>query len=277
VFVFIRASGERGKDSRYTENFIKAGELGFLRGSYHYLCIERTKEQQVADFMDIYQKGELPPVVDVEDAGLSAALVKSFVDTIKARTGEQPIIYTRKSFWDVDIGAGETWAKAHDLWVAHYTNPDNPNAPLVPGIWNGDWRFWQYSGSGTIPGIAGQVDLNVFNGTADDLANYAASSPQQPPPPAGEHVHQDLLDRIAALEARVTALEQALAAQPQEPVQLRVTAGVLSIRSGTTTSDPVVGYLYRGQVVTGFRQDPVSGWWSIGEGRWASGKYLERV
>ena len=28
------------------------------------------------------------------------------------------------------------------------------------------WRFWQYSATGLIPGIAGEVDLNAFSGSA---------------------------------------------------------------------------------------------------------------
>ena len=27
------------------------------------------------------------------------------------------------------------------------------------------WTFWQYTSSGTVPGISGRVDLNRYNGT----------------------------------------------------------------------------------------------------------------
>ena len=39
-------------------------------------------------------------------------------------------------------------------------------APLVPGAnWAGKgWTFWQYTSSGSVPGIAGRVDLDRYNG-----------------------------------------------------------------------------------------------------------------
>ena len=48
----------------------------------------------------------------------------------------------------------------HPFWVAEYNNDDAPTLP------NGmtQWVLWQYSSSGTIPGIAGRVDLDKLNG-----------------------------------------------------------------------------------------------------------------
>ena len=42
------------------------------------------------------------------------------------------------------------------LWIAHWTNNDKPN-------FNGDYGIWQYSSKGSIPGISGRVDVNIFN------------------------------------------------------------------------------------------------------------------
>jgi lysozyme len=35
--------------------------------------------------------------------------------------------------------------------------------------YEGSWQFWQHSDVGTVPGIKNDVDLNVFNGSIDDL------------------------------------------------------------------------------------------------------------
>jgi lysozyme len=35
--------------------------------------------------------------------------------------------------------------------------------PKIPAGWT-TWAFWQYSESGSVPGIQGPVDLDVFNG-----------------------------------------------------------------------------------------------------------------
>ena len=34
---------------------------------------------------------------------------------------------------------------------------------------NGQWKFWQHTDVGTIDGITGKVDLNVYNGSMYDL------------------------------------------------------------------------------------------------------------
>jgi hypothetical protein len=41
----------------------------------------------------------------------------------------------------------------------------------MPGGW-GDWVVWQTSSKGKVPGIGGNVDLDTFNGSVDDLYAY---------------------------------------------------------------------------------------------------------
>src|SRR5947209_5974916 len=40
--------------------------------------------------------------------------------------------------------------------------------PAKVNAW-GNWTFWQYSQSGEVPGIAGSVDLDVYNGSLSQL------------------------------------------------------------------------------------------------------------
>jgi lysozyme len=35
--------------------------------------------------------------------------------------------------------------------------------------YQGQWKFWQHTDVGTLPGIKENVDLDVFNGTMDEL------------------------------------------------------------------------------------------------------------
>lgn len=35
--------------------------------------------------------------------------------------------------------------------------------------YEGAWRFWQHTDAGRVIGINEEVDLNVFNGTLDEL------------------------------------------------------------------------------------------------------------
>ena len=48
-------------------------------------------------------------------------------------------------------------------------------------------RIWQNSANGRVAGVAGDVDMNVFDGTANGLRGLgfraAAPAPVEPPPP----------------------------------------------------------------------------------------------
>ena len=37
------------------------------------------------------------------------------------------------------------------------------------GRYRGRWDFWQHTDVGRVPGIEKEVDLNVFNGSLDEL------------------------------------------------------------------------------------------------------------
>ena len=43
--------------------------------------------------------------------------------------------------------------------------------PSLPRGWF-KWTFWQYSEKGRVNGINAKVDLNVFNGTLEDLYKF---------------------------------------------------------------------------------------------------------
>jgi hypothetical protein len=107
-------------------------------------------------------------VLDVESSdGQSAAVIvdriQQWIDHVEAATGTKPIIYTAKYFWQDSVGAPDDFLD-HALWVANY----GPECPLIADPWP-RWDFWQYTSSGSVPGIAGNVDRNEFNGTKADL------------------------------------------------------------------------------------------------------------
>ena len=84
------------------------------------------------------------------------------------------------------------WAQ-HDLWVANYVDHPENATPALPSDWH-QWKFWQYGEHGQVPGISGDVDLNWFNGSADDFARYTTSAgggTQPPPTTKGAHIAVD--------------------------------------------------------------------------------------
>ena len=117
--------------------------------------------------------GDLPPVVDVEDgdAPFNADELKLFIDAVEAAVGVKPIIYTGSWYWP----GGVSWAKHYMLWEAEY-NHTGEGEPTISGDW-ADWTFWQFTnqGTGATYGASSQhIDLNVFNGTLQELEDLAA-------------------------------------------------------------------------------------------------------
>src|SRR5207245_6673392 len=96
----------------------------------------------------------------------------TWVDRVKAGTGIDPIIYTGKYFWRDQVGAPASFAN-NPLWIAQYTTL----CPDLPSPW-GTWALWQYKDTGAVSGITGDVDMDKFNGSLDEL-NALAGGPAQ--------------------------------------------------------------------------------------------------
>lgn len=69
------------------------------------------------------------------------------------------------SYWN---SLGTSAFGRYPLWVAEY----GVSSPKLPSGWTG-WTFWQYSETGTVAGVSGAVDLDVFSGSLADLQALA--------------------------------------------------------------------------------------------------------
>lgn len=168
-------------DPEFPNNWQRIKEAGMVRGAYQYFEPNEDpvgQAQIMIDAVGVLGDGDLPCVIDVEEGGATSstyiANVHTWIDMVEAATGKTPIIYTGSYFWDDNLGTSEF--NEHPLWIAHYTT----DCPRVPESWEGDWTFWQYTDTGPIPGIPGNVDKNWFKGDAAALAALAAA-------PTGEY------------------------------------------------------------------------------------------
>jgi len=185
-FVFCKASqGKSFRDPMLATHLNELKRLGFIRSAYHFLTFQgATARDQVSNFtgagIDFNQPGTLPPVLDVEwqqspslneyirqNRNACVQLVRDWLTGMEAATGRRPILYTAKGFWNDYLG-NPAGFEDYDLWVASYRN----DAPTMPGNW-GRYAFWQYTESGTVTGIPGQVDRNYFNGNLNKLKSMA--------------------------------------------------------------------------------------------------------
>ncbi|MCM3174467.1 glycoside hydrolase family 25 protein [Paenibacillus sp. MER 99-2] len=192
TFVFIKATeGRTYTDPNFQQNVAGALAAGMLVGTYHFFRGTSTEiaKAEAAHYANTLQKVggakalQLPPVMDYENnpGNLSRAqmntVAKAFLTELERLTGIKPIIYTGNSFagnFDASLGT-------YDLWIARYSNTRVPDDQPA---WK-RWTFWQYTDSGKVNGIAGNVDMNEFEGTAAQLrARYApATTPPNPPKP----------------------------------------------------------------------------------------------
>lgn len=161
-FAFIKATEGLGSvDIYYTRNWDKVQNTGLVRGAYHYFLATKSGKAQAENFVNVVEleKGDLPPVLDVEQAyGVTPDKLKKnlkeFLETVELYYGVKPIIYTNVDFYNHFLK--DDFDK-YPLWVAHYLRKDRPRITR-------DWLFWQHSEQGSVNGILTKVDFNVFNG-----------------------------------------------------------------------------------------------------------------
>jgi GH25 family lysozyme M1 (1,4-beta-N-acetylmuramidase) len=164
-----------GGDPFYATNYANAKAAGIRVGPYHRTFASgATRAEARADAIseaDVYlatvgtlSPGDLIPVLDVESpfTGLTANRLRTWVRVwlkrVRARLGVKPMIYTNATSWGA-TGDTREFAKArYRLWVAEW----GVSKPSVPaGNWaDRGYSVWQYTSSGTVPGINGRVDLD---------------------------------------------------------------------------------------------------------------------
>lgn len=175
-FVFVKATGGTTFiDPEFGNNWQGAREAGIVRGAYHFYYAKddpNTQAQHFAQTVARLKEDDLPPVLDVEitDGSTKQELLEGVIlwlKTVEQKLGRKPIIYTDHAFANEYLT--DQRLADYVLWIANYDVP----APALPNLWKAKgWKFWQHSQKGTLDGITGSVDLNIFDGSADDLQKF---------------------------------------------------------------------------------------------------------
>ena len=167
-FVMMKATeGANRMDDTFNDNFYQAREYGYIRGAYHFWSNTSSARAQAQYFLrQVHlEDGDLPPVLDVEKmpAGVSVEEfqrdILTWLHIVEDHYHVKPIIYTYYKFKQSYLNAPVF--DDYPYWIAHY---------YVEKLgYKGEWRFWQHTDAGQLPGIKGYVDLNVYNGSYYDL------------------------------------------------------------------------------------------------------------
>lgn len=168
-FALIKATeGQSMVDAQFAQNWQESNKK-IIRGAYHYFSVYRNAATQAENFIRTVklQKGDLPPVLDIEDAQKMPAQevrkrIKIWLEMIEIHYNIRPIIYTYHNFYHKYLIKDKFFDKYY-IWIAHY-DADNPTLAN-----NHKWHFWQHSDKGKVSGIAVPVDFNVFDGSLLDL------------------------------------------------------------------------------------------------------------
>jgi len=190
LFAFVQASRgsgddclvvpeDCGTDAFYAANYRGAKRVGIRVGAYHRAFASgATSEAAKLDAREeanlfINEVGkvrskDLRPALDVESPfdNMSEESLRTWISAwlrrVEKKLGVQPIIYTNNSSW-LETGNTRSFAEeGYRLWVANFDVP----SPLVPADnWAGEgWAVWQYTSSGKVRGIDGNVDKNRLSG-----------------------------------------------------------------------------------------------------------------
>lgn len=169
-------------DDMYQTNRHGALACGLAFAPYHYLH-QGDGAAQMAWFLS--QAGTLygeRVVIDYEEAEPAVTMteLKAAVDYLRTeRPDLQITIYgASKLTDDVNRLTDTSWLDGTSLWAARYSKT---NQPTVGKAWV-YWSAWQFSDSGTVPGIAGHVDVNTFNGSPEACLAWLSPTGVEPSP-----------------------------------------------------------------------------------------------
>jgi lysozyme len=172
-FAFCKATeGTTYTDPQFATNWAAMKTNGIVRGAYHYGRPGSDAVAQANLFVNTVKpkQGDLQLVLDLETTdGKTPAEVwawtQAFCGRVQQLTHRPCIIYVGYYFWRDSVG-NPTNNLNCPLWLAYWGSGDPQS--FVPPAWD-TWSFWQYTSTGTVPGISGNVDLDYFHGSVTTL------------------------------------------------------------------------------------------------------------
>lgn len=187
---------ECGADGYYDTNVEAARAEGIAVGAYHRAfasgktrrAATKDARREVKAFVrsvDEIPRGDLVPVLDVETpfTDLSDRRLRLWISTwlerVERRLGARPMIYTNASSWAATADTQRFAKDGHRLWVANF----DVDEPIVPAAnWAGyGWSVWQFTSTGRVRGIEGDVDKNRLAVPLRRLDARRSTAPLPPP------------------------------------------------------------------------------------------------
>lgn len=152
---YVKATeGQSWIDPRFEENISGATAVGIAVGAYHFARPgQGNVDNEASHFLETIRGKNLSlrPVLDIEtNSGLTTsellAWATKWLEMVEHETGMRPIVYTGEWFRSQYLSS----LSGYDFWIAKYSIQP-PQPPYIA---------WQYTQSGRIEGINGNVDMS---------------------------------------------------------------------------------------------------------------------
>lgn len=162
-YVYLKATeGASLVDDTYERNLREAKRVGLSVGSYHFYRPNVDWEKQFDNMTSVVKAGEqdIVPIIDIESKGRVSnekfiADLEKFIKKVTKHYGKKPLLYTFQNFYNKYlIGC---FSDYH--WMIACYRDETP--VLNDGK---DYIIWQYTATGSIPGIRGNVDRSRVMG-----------------------------------------------------------------------------------------------------------------
>lgn len=254
-FVITRASCGSDKDARFDEYANEMKKYGIPFGVYCYSyagTIEKAQDeaQKIVSYASKYNP--LFYVMDAEEARLTNKTIEAFVRELRRLGVERIGCYVAHNHYK-DYNYDSLRSLFNFTWIPRYGKNDG----TIEGSTKPDYvcDIWQYSSTGKVPGITGNVDMNVITGQGKQLDWFLDQS--------GE------------------PSEQEAPAAPATGKKVQICNGNVNVRTAPNTSGSILGVAYNGDILEcGGMTDPTTGWISVkylGQTAWVSNKYGKLV
>ena len=199
-------------DDQFERNYNECKRLGIPCGAYWYSYATTAAEaEQEAEVCLSVLKGkqfEYPVAFDIEEARSlpqADALCTAFCTALE-NAGYYVAIYTFKSALESNFSAAVK--NRYDIFLSHIGVQQTDYA--------GDYGLWQYSWTGCIPGISGDVDLDYaykdyptmiqnagLNGFTKTTQPTEPEPEPTPEPDTEESTLQQILKHVASLDEKL--------------------------------------------------------------------------
>jgi lysozyme len=192
-FALIKATeGTTFRDPSFAANWSAAKANGLARGAYHFpradlgtnprdeadhfLAIVGSQGLDVGDLLalDIEDSPGSPQPADLLD------WVSTWLAHVRANVGFRPLIYSTAGYLAGHNLTNKAELGEHGMWLASWFNTRPTTFPAPPAGWP-LVAVHQWTSKGSVPGIAGLVDLDLFNGPIDRFRLYGKLAPTPMP------------------------------------------------------------------------------------------------